>query len=118
MGMVEWLQDSHGARMAVWTGNKLDVKGVKLLVPALMKLPHLKSLNFKRAFGMCGVITEEYRTVGGCVDASCVVVWTVNMLGLEAIQALMPALTKLPHLASLDVGSAFPRCGNVRMAWR
>ena len=97
--------------MAVRSDNRLGVEGAKALVPALMKMVHMTSLNVEGALwqmwwmgvceGACGVVT--------CMWCMHMAVRTGNRLGAKGAKALAPALMQMAHMTSLNVWGALWR---------
>ena len=88
--------------MLLRTGNNLGARGVQALVPALTKMPHLATLSFQGASGMCA---------GWKGEVTCAWVRTGNWLDVAGAKALAPALMAMPQLTSLNLRGA---CG---MQW-
>ena len=90
--------------LALWLGSWLGVEGTKALVSALMKMPHTTSLHVESAW-----MAVSVRGVGpsmSCMHGGAE--RTGNwLMGVEGVKALVPALMKMPHMTSLNVGCAF-----------
>ena len=83
--------------------NELGEKGAQTLVPALLLMPHMTSLNVEGAYAR-----GKRALVGRGVTSVCVmVVRTDNALGEEGARALVPALLKMPSMRSLNVQGAY-----------